>query len=373
MDELKLRALDLFDDYVDLPAAQRAQWLLSLRDANPRLHGALSDLLQADRCHHALDEELPSGLVARLALLASPEQAALGDPRIGARLGPWRIDHAIGDICGGRRYLAYRDDGRYRQQVVLDCLNPELRDPYAVGSFLSERRRLVALRHPAIATVLDGGIDGDGRPWFATRPVEGQSIDAWCDDRRSSLAQRVELLIRACDALAHAHAHGVRHRHLATCSLLVDETGRLQLVGFGLPSLGRAGATEQTDTDATADGADDRIAVGADVRALGAVAFRLLCGRNPLPAGPGSAAASMAHALIDAPAGIAQHRALGDNRALARMLRGDLSLIVARAMAAQAGYPDMLTFAGDLRLWHAGLPIARDPSWLQRLRQTLHL
>lgn len=371
MDELKLRALDLFDDYVDLPAAQRAQWLQSLRHANPRLHGALAHLLRADGCHHALDDELPSGLVAHLAVLASPEHANVdpADPRIGERLGAWRIDHALADGCGSRRYLAYRDDGRYRQQVVLDCLHPRLREPHAIGAFLSERRRLVALRHPGIITTLDAGIDGDGHPWLATRPVDGQAIDAWCDAHRLPVAQRVELLIRACDALAYAHAHGVRHRQVAAGNLLMDETGQLQLIGFGLPAAARSGSlfdAEPTPPDA------DRIAIGADVRALAAVAFRLLCGRAPLPAKPG-AAPSMALALIDAPIGIAQRRDLDDNRALARALGGDLAAIVGRAMASRGGYADMVAFADDLRLWQAGRPIARDRGWLVRLRQALHL
>ncbi|KRA16103.1 protein kinase [Lysobacter sp. Root604] len=371
MDELKLRALDLFDDYVDLPAAQRAEWLQSLQHANPRLHGALAHLLRADGCRHALDDELPSGLVAHLAVLASPEHAHAGpaDPRIGERLGAWRIDRALADACGGGRYLAYRDDGRYRQQVVLHCLNSALREPHAIGAFLSDRRRLVALRHPGIATILDAGIDGDGHPWFAARPVDGQAIDDWCDARRLPVAQRVDLLIRACDALAYAHAHGVRHRHVAACSLLVDETGQLQLVGFGLPAPARSASlfdAAPTPPDA------DRIAIGADVRALGAVAFRLLCGRAPLSAKPG-AAPSMALALIDAPASVAQRRGLHDNRALARTLGGDLTSIVERAMAARGGYADMLAFADDLRLWHAGRPIARDSGWLLRLRQALHL
>lgn len=371
MDELKLRALDLFDDYVDLPAAQRAQWLRSLQHANPRLHGALTHLLRADRCHHALDDELPSGLVAHLAVLASPEHANAesADPRIGARLGAWRIDHALAERCGGRRYLAYRDDGRYRQQVVLDCLSATLSDPYSIGGFLSERRRLVALRHPGIVTILDAGIDGDGHPWLATRHVDGQPIDAWCDAHRLPVAQRVELLIRACDALAYAHAHGVRHRHVAACSLLVDDTGQLQLIGLGTPAAVRRGSifdAVSTPPDA------DRIAIGADVRGLGAVAFRLLCGRAPLPQDPGIAP-SMSRALSEAPACIAQRRGLPDNGALARMLAGDLESIVEQAMAARNGYTDMLAFAHDLRLWHSGRSLTRERGWLVRLRQALHL
>lgn len=371
MDELKLRALDLFDDYVDLPAAQRAQWLQSLHHANPRLHGALAHLLRADRCHHALDDELPSGLVAHLAVLASPEQANAesADPRIGERLGAWRIDHVLADRCGGRRYLAYRDDGRYRQQVVLDCLSPALRDPYSIAGFLSDRRRLVALRHPGIVTILDAGIDGDGHPWLATRRVDGQPIDAWCDAQRLPVAQRVELLIRACDALAYAHAHGVRHRHVAACSLLVDETGQLQLVGLGTPAPARNGSI--FDAAPTALDAD-RIAIGADVRDLGAVTFRLLCGRAPLTAKAG-VEPNMSQALGEAPDSVAQRRGLLDNRALAGLLAGDLASIVQLAMATQGGYPDMVAFADDLRRWQAGQPIARERGWLVRLRQALQL
>lgn len=206
MTPARLRALSLFDDYVALGAAQRVLAMEELEAEDPEAHRMLAAMLEVDATAHPLDQ-FPQELYGHVAQDAGIEQ----DPRIGARLGPWRVTRVISVGGMGTVYGAMRDDGQYQQQVALKCIRQELTNPRLIDAFRNERSTLAQLDHPGIAPLLDGGIDPHGHPWFAMRLVEGEPIHLWCDKRRASLRTRVELLARACDALAYAHGRMVLH------------------------------------------------------------------------------------------------------------------------------------------------------------------
>lgn len=393
MNRVDARALALFDDYVDLPPAQRERALAELSTRDPELHRALRAMLASDTSarSEALDRSAAAVISSRQAPSDQGEPTAAGpDPRIGTRLGAWRIERLIAHGGMGTVYEAQRDDGHYRQRVALKCILTELVTPALIAAFRDERDVLARLEHPGIAALIDGGVDETGHPWFAMRYVEGIAIDAWCDGRDAGIDLRVDLLIQASEALAYAHAQGVLHRDIKPSNLMVTADGRVHLVDFGIAStfVAREGAEREQialSRDYAAPEARERGANGpaTDLYALGVLSYRLLCGQWPsplhtlrdlLPDETGGQAVPMDRLVDEASAEAARRRGLADAAALRRVLAGDLSALVRKAVAAkpQDRYPSVKEFAEELRRWREQRPLAlRGDDVLYRARKFL--
>src|SRR5208282_3160840 len=62
-----------------------------------------------------------------------------------------------------------------------------------------------------IAWLHDAASLADGRPYLVMEYVEGKSFLEYCDDRRLSVRQRLEIFLKVCEAVLLAHSHGVVH------------------------------------------------------------------------------------------------------------------------------------------------------------------
>jgi eukaryotic-like serine/threonine-protein kinase len=370
-----VRALALFDDYLTLPPAQRADALAALAKGDPDTHRVLHRLLRSDA---ALDSDAQQDLLDRIPetlLAADAAYPPPQDPWLGRHLGPWRIERIIGIGGMGTVYEAQRADGHYRQRVALKCIRRELSSPTLVASFLRERATLARLDHPGIATLIDGGVDDVGNPWFAMRYVQGEQIDLWCDRRRADIRQRVALVVQACDALAYAHAQRVLHQDIKPSNLLVTHEGQVQLLDFGLTasltatgSLPRVAMSQgYTAPEALSSPAPQ---VTADVWSLGRLMYALLGGtlpqtRSPLQLVPDASgdqdvapvpmSALAASLSFDA----ARARGARSANALSRQLAGDLDAVALRATATQpaARYASVAALRADLEAWLKMRPV----------------
>jgi tetratricopeptide (TPR) repeat protein len=316
---------------------------------------------------------------------------ALGDDRgpgptatlRGRELGRWKLEEEIGRGGMAVVYRARATDGS-GQVAALKLLTLGALASDGVARFRHEQAALARLRHVHIATLLDAGVAEDGTPWLAMVLVDGERIDAWCDARRLSPRQRVELFLDVCDAVACAHANLIIHRDLKPSNVLVDRDGEVRLLDFGIARFADD-AAEMTATRwraLTPEYAAPEQLAGAppstamDVHGLGALLYRLLSGRPPhatprdpaAPITPPSGATG--HAPDSAPSPLAA--------AERRQVRGDLDAIVMQALADDpaARYPTVVAFADDLRRWLAGLPVGavrpslayRAGKWARRHR-----
>jgi serine/threonine-protein kinase len=385
-----VRALALFDDYITLTPACRADALTSLAQRDPDTHEVLRRLLESDAALHAGEQPDLLDQVADTLAIADNATSRGQDPLLGQRLGPWRIERILGIGGMGTVYEAQRADGQYRQRVALKCIRHGLASPALVASFLRERETLAALDHPGIAGLIDGGVDRAGSPWFAMRYVPGDQIDTWCDGRRATVRQRVELLVQACDALVYAHARHVLHQDIKPSNLMVTDDGQVQLLDFGLTaSLTTPGSVPRvamsqgyTAPEALSDSATQ---VTADVWSLGRLMYSLLGGmlppvrsplqwpRDPLPDAD-IPAAPMSRLAATLSPDAAASRGARSAAALSRQLAGDLDAIALRATATQpsARYTSVTALRSDLRAWLQGRPVqARGDDALYRLSRAL--
>lgn len=367
-------ALQLFDRYVDMPAAEQFRALKELEANQPDLHAALAALLAADRKAHALDAPLPD-LLSKHAGAASGQDRAAADARVGTLLGPWLIEETLASGGMGTVYRARRADGQYRQRAALKCIRTELSSPALVSAFLNERNNLAHLDHPHIAMLLDGGVENNGQPWFAMRCVEGEPIDRWCDQRHAGVRKRVELLVQLCDAMGYAHRKGVLHQDIKPSNLLITQDGQLQVVDFGLSSMRAESAYERRIAISYGYAAPEAHSGGnpsaaMDIYSIGMVMYQLLCDAWPRPAGSPHALAAPAPPIpleqlaARSPQSIVLARGQKSAPALARELRGDLSAIAMKCVAADPTqrYASADELGEELRryLTHRPLAIRRE-------------
>jgi serine/threonine-protein kinase len=232
---------------------------------------------------------------------------------------------------------------------------------------------LSKLEHPGIARLYDAGITEAGRPWLAMEIIEGVAIDRHCRERELGVRARLELFLQVAAAIGYAHARLVVHRDLKPSNIMVDGTGRVHVVDFGLAKVldetvpGQQ-ATQTLARTLTPEYASpeqirgDTITVASDVYSLGVVLYQLLAGKRPYRVRRESPAA-LEEAIVEADIPPASSQVA--DRALARALRGDIDTILAKALRRDVNerYATMEAFASDVERHLHGLPVhARRPS-----------
>src|SRR6516164_8317355 len=90
-----------------------------------------------------------------------------------------------------------------------------------LARFEAERQALAMMDHPHIAKVLDAGTTDGGRPFFVMELVKGTPITRYCDERKLTPRQRLELFVPVCQAIQHAHQKGIIHRDIKPSNVLV--------------------------------------------------------------------------------------------------------------------------------------------------------
>ena len=113
-----------------------------------------------------------------------------------------------------------------RRLVALKTVKLGMDTKSVVARFEAERQALALMDHPNIAKVLDGGAADSGRPYFVMELVRGIKITDYCDEAKLSIRRRLDLFIRVCQAVQHAHQKGVIHRDIKSFRRLPFSSGR---------------------------------------------------------------------------------------------------------------------------------------------------
>ena len=142
-----------------------------------------------------------------------------GPPSAGS-LGRYRMLQKLGEGGMGEVWLAEQTEP-VRRQVALKVIKLGMDSAQIVVRFEAERQALALMDHPTIATVFDGGTTPQGRPYFAMEYVKGEPITVYCDRHRLDVSARLELFIRVCEGVQHAHQKGIIHRDLKPSNVLV--------------------------------------------------------------------------------------------------------------------------------------------------------
>src|SRR5262249_12504530 len=118
-----------------------------------------------------------------------------------------------------------------------------------IARFEAERQALALMDHPNIAKIHDAGTTASGRPFFVMELVRGVPITEFCDQRRFTPRQRLELLVPVCQAVQHADQKGIIHRDLKPSNVLVtlhDVVAVPKVIDFGIAKATGERLTERT-------------------------------------------------------------------------------------------------------------------------------
>lgn len=302
----------------------------------------------------------------------------------GDTVGRYRIEAVVASGGMGTVFRAEQIEP-VRRQVALKMVRADVAGPAVLKQFLEERQVLARLDHPDIARIYDADATPSGEPFFVMEFADGQPIDRYCDARRLSVRDRVELLIRVARAVESAHHRGVLHCDLKPSNILVTEAdGRPQvkIIDFGIARTTNVDRDESAPTSGTPDYMSPEQAGGyaldtrSDLYSLGAVFYRLLTGSVPLeplkanirswpqlretlttftPQLPSERVSSV---RSDERESLAAERSLPASQ-LSRALRGDVDWIARRALANLRSdrYANVGDFADELQRFLDDLPL----------------
>jgi len=365
----------LFDEVADLPP-EAAAARLAREDGAPDVVAEVRSLL---------DWHGASGTVLETPVVRAAD--VMVDPLLGQSLGPWRVVAVIGHGGMGVVYRAERADDAFSRVAAVKVIGPGADAAGVVARFRRERQTLASLDHRNIARLIDGGSTPAGQPYLVMEYVDGVAIDAWCDERRLSVDDRLELFVRVCNGVQYAHQNLVVHRDIKPDNILVTADGTPKLLDFGVARLlsGGSGDDDLTETAATwlmtPDFASpEQMAglastVGTDVYSLGIVLYLLLTGVRPYRlrgATPAEIRAALDASTIGPPSeavgrqadatAAAGHRATTP-AALEATLAGDLDAIVLKAVAVSPGdrYASVADLLRDLKAYRTAWPVSARP------------
>lgn len=359
------RLQDLFHAACELPPAVREAFVDAQAGDDALL---LDELLAMLRIESSATHQVRIPMNSARALV----EAAQTLPQ-GARFGPWAVDRPIGSGGMGQVYLAHRADGAYEREVALKLVSQSMLDARQRAFFEIERQWLAQMHHPAIAQIHDAGTDEHGRPWLVMEYIQGQPITRFCEEHALSLRQRIELFLRVCDGVQHAHQKGVVHRDIKPGNVLVSEIDGVpapHLIDFGIAA-GTGDATQPAGTPGymspeqadPAQQGDSR----SDIYSLGALLYEIVSGARPPTADdditsrrPSQRIGTLSPEDIRT---LAQRRGMAPQH-LIRTLRDDLDWIVARAMHVDPAqrYQSVAMLSEDLLRFLDGYPVAAAPA-----------
>lgn len=308
----------------------------------------------------------------------------------GERLGRYRIEALLGRGGMGEVYRAEQLEP-VRRTVALKLLHGRRLDARHLAYFEIERQLLAQMKHPAIAQVYDAGATPDGQPFFAMEFIEGSPITSFCEARRLPLRERLELFIRTCEGVQHAHQRGVIHRDLKPGNILVSEVdGRAlpKIIDFGIATaasrslaageaLGefeRAGTPDYMSPEQAGLAPGIEVDTRSDVYSLGVLLYELLAGRRPGAGQDTRAGRHTASTTLQPPSAQITSLAPGNDaeravqlglgrRRLRRLLRDELDWVVLKAMRRDRSerYDSAADLAADLRRFLDQRPLLAVP------------
>jgi len=359
--------------------------------------------------HGGIEGEPCATCLLRIGLESEPPTLSQVEPdanpaTVPERVGNWRLIEQIGEGGMGVVYLA-EEIGPLKRRGALKRIKHGLDSRRVLERFDQERLVLSRMNHTGIARAIDAGSADDGSPFFVMEYVSGLPITDYCDRHRLGSNARLELFVRLCDAVDHAHRRGILHRDLKPSNILVvdDEDGpRPKVIDFGIAraiaqqrlewnvftEFGRLVGTPEYMSPEQADLDNDDLDTRSDVYGLGVVLYELLVGKTPhdpralrglglqallrtVREGTFPTPSARLSTLGDEVGAIAESRGSDPDR-LRRAIAGELDWIVMRATERdrEQRYGSPRELGQDIRRFLSDLPIlASPPGALYRARK----
>ncbi len=291
-----------------------------------------------------------------------------GPAGLPARIGSYHIRRLIGSGGMGAVYEAMQEQPR--RIVALKVMRQGVASPSSLRRFEYESQVLARLHHPCIAQIFEAGTHRDPTcadpvPYFAMEYIAlATPITDYARDRGLSSRQRLGLMSRICDAVAHGHSKGIVHRDLKPSNIMIDAEGNPKVIDFGVArgtdsdlalttlqtGAGQIIGTLQYMSPEQCSADPRALDHRSDIYSLGIVLFELLCDRLPYDV----ASASLGEATR-----IIREAPTPRPSTVNRTVRGDLETIILRAVEKDRDrrYQSAADLRDDIDRFLAGDPI----------------
>lgn len=271
---------------------------------------------------------------------------------IGKTISHYRILDKLGE--GGMGVVYKAQDLRLKRVVALKFLPPEMmRSSEWKERFIREAQTASALDHPNICTIHE--IDKEeNQPFIAMAYVSGQSLSEKTQAGPLSIGEAVDIAVQVAEGLREAHDKGIVHRDIKSANIMVDNSGRVRIMDFGLAILSgkerltRAATIMGTITYMSPEQArGEAVDYRTDIWSLGVVLYEMVTGAPPFDA---PTEAALIYKIINEDPEPIAHLREGVPEPLHRTIK--------RSMQKDPGnrHEDMKTLAAELRSIRSGSP-----------------
>ncbi|MEO8698554.1 MAG: serine/threonine-protein kinase, partial [Kofleriaceae bacterium] len=213
----------------------------------------------------------------------------------GLRIGHYELIRELGRGGMGQVFLAR--DTKLGRRVAMKFLASS--SPKFTERFVVEAKATARCSHENIVVIHDVA-DLEGVPYMVLEYVEGTSLSRLISDKRMAPGRAIELIIPVVKALARAHEMNIVHRDLKPENIIVNQSGTVKVLDFGIARLfetdGRAKAPTPSDAAMGRPGGvvgtlpymspeqlgTDEVDHRSDLWAVGIILFEMLAGKHPL-------------------------------------------------------------------------------------------
>jgi len=314
---------------------------------------------------------------------------------IGREIGAYRITEFIGRGGMGTVFKASRADGEFQQEVAIKLIKTGISTENTILRFKIEREVLAGLQHPNIAHLFDGGVTKDGMPYLIMEYNDGMPIDKYCDEKRLTLSERLDLFKDVCAAVQYAHNKLIVHRDLKAQNIYVTREGVVKILDFGIAKLLDPG-DQKISTVETLPGqkiwtpqyaapeqvTGEPVSTATDIYALGILFCKILTGTYPYDL-EGKNLAEMERIIknssplmpsqaikqLEDPERCAANRNT-TVKGLQNTLQGDLDALISKSIRKEPEYryQSVKELSDDIDRFKTGIPlIAREGTYRYRI------